>query len=334
MLGLALAASNVPYMYRPRSTWKTLYDSQTTEGIPPPNELAQETDDVLDGYVSRIEAGFAALRAQIDAYKPDVIVVLGYDDGTCFNGVQVPQLSTFVGPEFTGSTAVTLLGEKPEEHNITIRCNPEFAWEMHRGLVEREFDLNYMAVQNPLGNPEMGMTSAFTRPLDKILKGLDIPVVPFFINCLVEPTPTGHRIHALGTALGEVLEEMPGKVALLAVGGLSHNPNGDRAGWIDNRLDNWVLERMQKGDISRLKTLFDVDSDTTRGGTGQIRTWIAAGAAMERVHELRIIEEYGHMKTITTASGLRVKGASATKVDYIPALSTMTGIGFAYYNLG
>ncbi len=329
MLGLALATSNVPYMFRPRSTWQTLYDSQTTEGIPPPNELAQETDDVADQYVARIEAGFKALRAQLDAYRPDVIVVLGYDDGTCFSGVQVPQLSTYTGAEITGSTAVTLLGEKPEDFNVTFRCNPEFAWEMHRELVDREFDLNYMAMQNPQGRPEMGTTSAFTRPLQKLLEGMQTRVVPFFINCMVEPTPTAHRIHAFGTALGEVLEESPGKVALLAVGGLSHDPNGDRAGWIDNRLDNWVLDRMRQGDVSRLKTLCDVDSDPVRGGTGQIRTWIAAGAAMERVATDR-----GMTKAITTAHGTRFKGASATVVDYIPALRTMTGIAFAYYNLG
>ena len=110
--------------------------------------------------------------------------------------------------------------------------------------------------------------------------------------------PTAHRIHAFGTALGEILEEMPGKVALLSVGGLSHDPNGDRAGWIDNRLDQWVLDRMAKGDVSRLKTLFDVDSDTTRGGTGEIRTWIAGGAAMEAA-----ALERGMTKAITTATG-------------------------------
>lgn len=334
MLGLALATSNVPYMYRPTSTWQTLYDTQTTEGIPSPNELANETPEAVEGYAKRIEAGFAALRAQIDAYRPDVIVVLGYDDGTTFSGVQVPQLSTFVGPEFTGSTAVLELGEKPEDHNVTFRCNPEFAWEMHRGLVDREFDLNYMAIQNPQGNPAMGITSAFTRPLAKLLDGLNTPVVPFFINCLVEPTVTAHRILSFGTALGEVLEEMPGKVAVLAVGGLSHDPNGNRAGWIDNRLDNWVLDSMRKGVISRLGTLYDVDSDTTRGGTGQIRTWLAASAAAEAVYRQRILEEHGHLKTITTASGARQRNAQATVVDYIPALRTMTGIAFAYYNLG
>ena len=127
---------------------------------------------------------------------------------------------------------------------------------------------------------EMGTSSAFTRPTSKLLEGMNTPIVPFFINCHVEPTPTAHRIHAFGTALGEILEEMPGKVALLSVGGLSHDPNGDRAGWIDNRLDQWVLDRMAKGDVSRLKTLFDVDSDTTRGGTGQIsETMIASIAA-------------------------------------------------------
>lgn len=329
MLGLALATSNVPYMFRPRSTWQTLYDSQTKEGIPPPNELAQETDDVSDQHVARIEAGFKALRAQLESYRPDVIVVLGYDDGTCFSGVQVPQLSTYTGPEITGSTAVTILGEKPEDFNVTFRCNPEFAWEMHRELVDREFDLNYMAVQNPQGRPEMGTTSAFTRPVQKLLDGLSTPIVPFFINCMVEPTPTAHRIFAFGTALGEVLEDMPGKVALLAVGGLSHDPNGDRAGWIDNRLDNWVLDRMRRGDTSRLKTLYDVDSDTVRGGTGQIRTWIAAGAAMEKV-----AQERGLTRPMTTVHSTRQRGVGLTVVDYIPALRTMTGIAFGYYNLG
>ena len=51
--------------------------------------------------------------------------------------------------------------------------------------------------------PAMGMVAApFTRPTSKLLEGMNTPIVPFFINCLVEPTPTAHRIHAFGTALG------------------------------------------------------------------------------------------------------------------------------------
>lgn len=327
MLGLTLATSNVSAMYRPRSDWQRIYDSQTTEGISPPNELAEETDEAVDDYIKRIDAGFATLRKQLDAYRPDVVVVLGYDDGTAFSGVQIPQICTFTGPEMTGSTAVTLLGEKPEDHNITFACNPEFAWEMHGELVDRGFDLSYMSIQNPLGRPEMGTSSAFTQPAKKLLDGLGATIVPIFINCMVEPTPTGHRMFAFGQALGEILEDSPGKVALLAVGGLSHDPNGDRAGWIDNRMDRFILDQIEKGRAERLKTLFDVDSDTVRGGTGQIRTWVAAAAAAERVHE-----ERGLDRTQTTATGTRRKHASGTVADYIPALRAMTGIGFAFWN--
>src|SRR5215213_5301114 len=103
MLGLAVATSNVPYMYRPASAWQAIYQSQTTEGIPPPNELADETDEMAQQYANRIEAGFDALKNQLRAYKPDVVVVLGYDDGTCFTTVQVPQLCTYTAAEITGS---------------------------------------------------------------------------------------------------------------------------------------------------------------------------------------------------------------------------------------
>jgi hypothetical protein len=310
-------------MYRPASTWKTIYATQTTEGIPPPNELADESEEVVNGYVERIDRALTTLRDRLVAYNPHVIVVLGYDDGTSFSNVQVPQFSTFTGAEFAGSTAVAALHENPADHQVSFRGNPEFAWEVHQGLVDAGFDMNYMSILNPLGRPEMGISSAFTYPGIKLLKDLDIPLVPIFINCGREPKPTAHRVIAFGSALGEILEESPGRVALLAVGGLSHDPNGDRAGWVDDRLDRWVLQHLGKGDTNRLRTLYDVDSDTVRGGTGQIRTWLAAGAAAERKVE------------ITTAPGPMAhrKKAHAVTVDYIPALSAMTGLGFAYWDL-
>ena len=310
MLGLVLAASNAPSMYRPRKDWQTIYDSQTTQGIPPPNELAKETNESVDEYVARIQKGFDTLRSQLQNYRPDVVVVLGYDDGTCFSGVQVPQLCTYTGAELAGTTAIAALGENPGDHLVTLPCLPEFAWELHTGLIDRSFDIGYMQIQNPQGKPEYLTSSAFTRPTSVLLQGLDVPIVPIFINCHVEPTPSGHRCYAFGQALGNLLVESPAKVALLAVGGLSHDPNGDRAGWIDDKLDKWVLNHLAKGDTQRLRTLFDLDSDTLRGGTGQVRTWLAAAAAAE------------------------TRQGKATVVDYIPALRAMTGIGFAYWQLG
>ncbi|WP_091737403.1 hypothetical protein [Phenylobacterium immobile] len=308
MLKLALATSNAPALYRPRSAWQTVYDAWTNPEVPPPNELEGETDEVVDGYIERIKAAQKTMRDKLVAAKPDVILMIGYDDGVAFSNVQVPQFCTFVGEDLTGSASIPELGEKPEDNRVTLKNDTDFAWELQRSLVDEEIDVNYMGVQNPMGKPEWGTSSAFTLPAANLLAGLDIPVTPFFINCTLEPTLPGRRIYAFGQKLGKVLAGMDQNVAILAVGGLSHDPRGARAGWIDDRLDRWVLNCFKKGDTQRLKTLFDLDSDTLSGGTGQIRTWLAAAAAAES------------------------QGGKAAIIDYIPALRAMTGLGFAAWD--
>jgi protocatechuate 4,5-dioxygenase beta chain len=76
------------------------------------------------------------------------------------------------------------------------------------------------------------------------------------------------------------------------------------AGWIDQPLDRWILERLQRNDIAALEHLFTFDSDTLRSGTGEVRAWITVAAAMRR---------------------------PATVVDYVPAHCTQTGCGFVYW---
>ncbi len=38
---------------------------------------------------------------------------------------------------------------------------------------------------------------------------------------------------------------------------------------------------VRRGQAQRLRQMFDLESDAIQGGTGQIRTWMAAGAAAE-----------------------------------------------------
>ena len=93
----------------------------------------------------------------------------------------------------------------------------------------------------------------------------------------------------------------------MASGGLSHDPRGPRAGWIDAPLDHWVLEQLNKGNGAALCHLFEFDSDTLRSGTGEIRSWIVVAGACS--------------------------GVPATIVDYIPAHHAVTGLGFAYWSM-
>lgn len=309
MLSLVLAASNAPSIYRDRRAWLAIYESQLTDGVPAPNQLQAETIDVVDAHIGRVAAAHQTLRDRLLAVRPDALVILGYDDGTAFSGVQTPQFCTFTGETMTGSTALPALGERTEDHQVTLNCAPDIAWEIHRELIDREFDVNYMAVQNPQGRPDQAASSAFTRPAAAWLAGLNLPIIPIFINCMVEPTPSGERCLAFGAALGEIIDGLPQSVAILAMGGLSHDPNGARAGWVDERLDNSVLDQLRRGRVERLGQMFSLDSDALRGGTGQIRTWLAAAAA---------------------AQG---RNGKATIVDYVPSYRAITGLGFAYWTL-
>jgi protocatechuate 4,5-dioxygenase beta chain len=66
-------------------------------------------------------------------------------------------------------------------------------------------------------------------------------------------------------------------VAIYASGDLSHYPGLYNAGWIDQPLDRWILKRLEA-----LQHLFTFDTDNLRSGTGEVRAWIRAAAAMKR----------------------------------------------------
>ena len=77
----------------------------------------------------------------------------------------------------------------------------------------------------------------------------------------------------LGKALTEICAKSKKRIAILASGGLSHDPRGARAGWIDEPLDHAVLEAFAEGEPDRLEALYKINSDTYHGGTGEIRNW-------------------------------------------------------------
>jgi protocatechuate 4,5-dioxygenase beta chain len=106
--------------------------------------------------------------------------------------------------------------------------------------------------------------------------------------------------------LRAIFKDRPERIAIYGSGGLSHDPRGPRAGWVDETLDRWVLDRIAQADGAGLCTLFTTDSPTLRGGTGEIRNWIAVAGAYD--------------------------GTKATIVDYIPSRHAVTGLGFAYWD--
>ena len=82
-LGLAVAASYSPLLYRPRDQWKAI-NQLLVGSVPQPYQATnEETDEVLDHYAARIEAAFSALKATAGMVSPGCAIVLACDQGGC-----------------------------------------------------------------------------------------------------------------------------------------------------------------------------------------------------------------------------------------------------------
>ncbi len=305
MLGLGLAVSHAPSMFRGREHWPQIH-RVLTDGVPQPAEIEKETPEVIQTYIDRIHLGFAALKQQLEAFKPDILLVVGDDQAEVFTEANMPTYCLFTCAEVHGSINIGLIGEPEEENHITLRCGSELARHLLDTLNHMGFDVSETKELKPVGRPKRGLGHAFTRPVAKVTPQLNVPIIPLHVNCYFAPMPSARQCYELGRAIARALKDRPERVAILASGGLSHDPRGPRAGWIDTALDRWVLEQLRSGNAEALCHLFEFDSDTLRSGTGEIRSWIVVAGACS--------------------------GTRATIVDYIPAHHAVTGLGFAHFN--
>lgn len=304
MLVLGLATSHAPAVLLPVEAWPAAHKLMTAN-VAQSSDVEAETPDVLRTARERIDSSAAALRSALEAARPDVLIIVGDDQNEVFGPPINPNLAVYCGDKVTGNTLLRFQ-EHGYDETVTLDCHPEMAHALADGLVERGFDPAVMTELRPLSKPE-GIGHAFTRPAQMLqLSGSGVPIVPVFLNSYHEPLPSAQRCFALGQAIREIADSRPERIAVLGSGGLSHDPGGPRAGWIDEPLDRWVLDRLSQGRGEELTNLFTFKTDTLHGGSGEIRSWVVVAGAMPEVR--------------------------AEIVDYIPLRHSITGLGFATWN--
>ena len=307
MISLVAACSHNPAVYRPSAEWPKVLAWALGGRTGHPS--SDESPEAIAAHETRLGNSFAALRQRLDDAAPKSLVVVCTDSGRLFSSVQVPQFCTFLGEGLWGSTAMSELGEPAGGHVVHLSGAPALAEFVQQELVDVGFDMNYARELRPMVQPDYGAPAALVEPVVRL--GLQaIPVVPIFVNVHRRPAPNGRRCYELGSALGAILEEWPEPVAVIASGGLSHDYHNDRAGWVDEPLDRWVLDMVKRGKGTRLGAIYDLDSDSVRGGAAEVRLWAVAAGAGESL------------------------GAKAHVVDYFPCHAVGAGVGFACWEAG
>ncbi len=282
---------------------------------PPPPEFALEDEKLIEeSYAPRSKKAFAVLKQQMAEFDPDVLIIVGGDQGEWFDASNMPSIMVYSGVDIWGTHNVGAQDDNvnpTEDYNrfkVDFKIDRELGQKLMDGLVKEGFDVAISTKMEPQGRPARGLPHAFVHPAPWIMNRPDLPVVPVFIMT-TEQTPailTGERCVALGRAIAKICEDSPKRIAIYGSGGLSHP---SRRGWVDEPMDNWFLDRLSSGDVESLKSMFSYRSVNTLAGNGEDRTWIVTAAAMD-------FTKTGH------------KGVT---VDYFPARKGITGVGWLYY---
>ncbi len=222
--------------------------------------------------------GYAPVREWLAATRPDLFVIIYNDHMNRFFFDAYPTFALGVGDVLPQADEGWGRRDLPD-----IPGDPRFAWHLARCLVEDEFDptiCQEMAVDHGIYS-FMPMLSDERWPA---------PVVPIAVNVIQHPVPTARRLYKLGAAIGRAVAcyDQDIKVVVLGTGGLSHQLQGERFGFVNQDWDNRFLDLLEN-DPEHLATLSHRDY-MERGGTEGIEmiNWLAMRAALNptvrRVH--------------------------------------------------
>ena len=175
-----------------------------------------------DPRIDRVHSSFGKLRGELEAYNPDLLIIIGGDQSEMFDRSNVPNLMIYTGDVAIGINRSNTEGGEPSEADI-VRLKVDVATSemlLRRLVAEEDFDVAMSQEQLPLGRGK-GLPHAFTRPMPLLQPKLNIPVVIFYQNTYDPPSLSADRCYQLGRALARVFKNDPRRVAIYGSGGAS-----------------------------------------------------------------------------------------------------------------
>lgn len=181
-----------------------------------------------DPYWKPFFDAFPPTRAWLEKVRPDVAVVVSNDHGLNFFLDTMPTFAIGAAPEYTSADEGWGIPTIP-----AAKGHPDLSWAIIDRVVPAGFDVTTCQ--------EMMIDHGITVPLQLLwpTPGAAVPIVPVMINTVQHPLPSADRCLAFGRAIGRAIEAYDAdlRVLVLATGGLSHQLDGERAGFINPEFD-------------------------------------------------------------------------------------------------
>ena len=232
-----------------------------------------------DPYWKPFFSGFDFVHEWLARTKPDIAVVFYNDHGLNFFLDKLPTFAVGAASEYRN---------EDEGWGIPVSRalagDAEFSWHLIERLVADEFDVTMCQ--------DMLVDHAVTIPMALMWPDRDqcpVKIVPISINTVQHPLPSVSRCLELGRSVGRAIEayDQNKKVLVVGTGGLSHQLDGERAGFINKEFDQFCLEKIVNDPEALTRYTIPKLVELSGAQGVELLNWVAMrGALVGNVSEL------------------------------------------------
>ena len=184
-----------------------------------------------------------------------------------------------------------------------VKGHPELASHIAHSVIQQDVDLTSVN--------KMDVDHGLTVPLSLMCgqpASWPCPVIPFAVNVVQYPVPSGKRCFQLGQAIQRAIKSFdePLNVQIWGTGGMSHQLQGPRAGLINKEFDARFMDLLihqpeQAAAISHIDYVRDAGSEGI-----ELVMWLIARGAMADVNggpPVELMHRFYHVPASNTAVG-------------------------------
>jgi len=184
--------------------------------------------------------GYVPVREWLEKIKADVAIVVYNDHVADFSFDKYPTFALGVAEQYAiGDEG---FGTRPLP---VVEGDVELSTHLAEALVyEHEFDLTICQ--------ELAVEHGFLVPMNLCFphaaNSWPVRAIPLQVNVIQHPLPTARRCYRLGQALRAGVESFPveSRVVVMGTGGMSHQLQGKRFGFMNENFDQWFMDELER----------------------------------------------------------------------------------------
>lgn len=259
---------------------------------------AMDLGKTQEPYWQKVFAGYEYSRQWMKDNKPDVVILVFNDHATAFSLEMIPTFA--IGTAAGYKVADEGWGPRPVPDVVGA---PDLASHIAQSVIQQDFDLTIVN--------KMDVDHGLTVPLSLMCdqpKEWPFKVIPFAVNVVQYPVPSGMRCFRLGQAIRKAVESFDEdlNVQIWGTGGMSHQLQGPRAGLINKEWDNKFLDRLiaEPQELAKVPHIEYVEEAGSEGI--ELVMWLIARGAMADVaggKKPTVKHRFYHVPASNTAVG-------------------------------